>query len=380
MPKDNPNVGSRYFSAALKTLHSLRIVISKKVSSAAIALSLLTVSVTGAYFGFYNTRAYAQTPNTTINYQARIHNYDGSLVADGDYHIEFKIYSTPTASGTPDQGACTKNSGTTDPTCLWVETRSTGNLIRVVNGYVSANLGSVTAFPSNMPWGNDLYVTMRVGGKNVSATWDTEMVNFTSGYRMKITAVPYAFQAANLASGNTNAASTNSNNISIQTGNALGTTSNSGGITIDTGTATGTTGTIVLGATNASGITLGRTGLTTSNAGALTVGQLLTASGGATIATGSTFTNASSTLFSAQAITDKPSGGAIGTAAATVDVATTFNVTQTTASQTLTLPTPTDTTAGRLVFVNNVGSTSFVMYGSTIAAGASNSFRFFQHR
>ncbi len=44
-------------------------------------------------------------------------------------------------------------------------------------------------------------------------------------------------------------------------------------------------------------------------------------------------------------IANLATGGAIGTAATTVDVKTTFNINQTTANQTLALPTPTNTTA-----------------------------------
>jgi len=231
----------------------------------------------GAFSGFARPQtAIAQAPNTTLNFQARILNLNGSLVPDGDYHIEFKIYDTVSSGGTA-QGACSGN-------CLWMETRTGGDVIRVVNGYVSANLGSVTSFPSNMPWGNNLYVTMRVGGAGGSPSWDAqEMTN--SGNRMKMSVAPVAFVANNVASGSTNSASTNSSTISIQSGNALGTTSNSGNITIDSGTATGTTGTITLGATNASALTLGRSGLTTTNTGALTVTQALTASSTLTLTT-----------------------------------------------------------------------------------------------
>jgi hypothetical protein len=405
MPKDNPSVGRRVISRTIAKTLCLRSFIRSCVGSATIVATLLTISVTGAIFGFYNTRVYAQTPNTTINYQARILNFDGSLVADGDYHVEFKIYNTATASGSPDQGACTKNGGTADPSCLWIETRTTGNLIRVANGYVSANLGSVTAFPTNMPWGNNLYITMRVGGKAVSPTWDSEMVNFTTGVRMKVTAVPLAFISNNVASGNTSTASTDSNNISVQTGNATGTTSNSGGITIDAGTATATAGSINIGSANASALTIGRTGVTTTLQGSialtgagtaltvtndaafngnttignastdtLTVNANANFTGNLSIAGGNTFTNSGSSVYTAQAVSNLPTGGAIGTAAATVDGATTFNISQTTISQAITLPSPTTITAGRIVYVNNVGSASFTMYGTTIGTNGSNAF------
>mgnify|MGYP003453218909 FL=1 len=49
--------------------------------------------------------------------------------------------------------------------------------------------------------------------------------------------------------------------------------------------------------------------------------------------------------MAAMTLTNYTVSGSIGTAAATVDVKTTFNINQTTANITLTLPNPTDTSA-----------------------------------
>jgi hypothetical protein len=120
----------------------------------------------------------------------------------------------------------------------------------------------------------------------------------------------------------------------------------------------------------------GNTALSINGDGSISAGvagTTTTVNGNLTVA-GAQFTNNGATLNTATAISDLASGGAIGTAAATVDVYTVFNINQTTASQTLSLPTPTVTTAGRLVYVNNVGSASFTMYDSVIAAGRSNAF------
>lgn len=68
-------------------------------------------------------------------------------------------------------------------------------------------------------------------------------------------------------------------------------------------------------------------------------------------------------------ISNKASGGAIGTAAATVDVASLFNVNQTTAGQTLTVPNLTNTTNGKTIHINNVGSTAFTLLSKTIEPG-----------
>lgn len=63
-------------------------------------------------------------------------------------------------------------------------------------------------------------------------------------------------------------------------------------------------------------------------------------------------------------------GGAIGTAATTVDAAAFINCAQTTAAQTLTIPAPTVATANRLLFIANTGSVSFTMLGIVVAAAA----------
>ena len=74
----------------------------------------------------------------------------------------------------------------------------------------------------------------------------------------------------------------------------------------------------------------------------------ITANGNVGIGTNApvaTFHNSGSTVFGALVIGNLAGGGAIGTPAATVNIKTTFNINQTTANQTLTLPAPTDATA-----------------------------------
>lgn len=355
MPQDNPSVGRRVSRSIAKTLCPRSI--NRLCAGSAVALFfLLTVILSGVFSGLSRPHAaYAQTPNTTLNFQARILNSSGSLVPDGDYHFEFKIYDTVSSGGTA-QGACSGN-------CLWMETRTGGNVVRVVNGYVSVSLGSVTAFPSNIPWGNNLYATMRVGGNSGSPSWDTEMTN--SGNRMKLSVVPVAFVANNVASGATSSASTNSNSVTIQSGNASGATSNSGNITIDTGTATGTTGTVTLGASNASALTLGRSGLTTTNAGALTVTETTTLNGN---------------LQVGNAITDNItiSSAIQGANALIFDGATdntneiTLAVTDPGADFTITLPAETGIicTTGSVCSGYAASSTAFIQNGNSFTANA----------
>jgi len=71
------------------------------------------------------------------------------------------------------------------------------------------------------------------------------------------------------------------------------------------------------------------------------------------------------------AVANLPTGGPLGTAAATVDIYSSFDVNQTTAAQSISIPSPTNTTTGREVSVSNVGSQSFTMLGATVAVGTS---------
>lgn len=73
------------------------------------------------------------------------------------------------------------------------------------------------------------------------------------------------------------------------------------------------------------------------------------------------------------AISDLPAGGNIGTAATTVDTKTIFNVNQVSSGQTITLPNPTNSTAGRMVYVTNVGTTPFTIMGTQLSPNSARS-------
>jgi hypothetical protein len=133
-------------------------------------------------------------PNNTINFQARLLTSTGALVPDGNYHIEFKFYDS-LAAGASAQGVCSTNSSSDD--CWWRETRTTGNLVAVKNGYISVPLGSVTPFGANIPWDQELWLTMNIGGAGGSASWNGEM-----SPRMKVTSLPFAQASAKLKGAN----------------------------------------------------------------------------------------------------------------------------------------------------------------------------------
>ncbi len=144
------------------------------------------------------------TTSSNINFQARLLTSSGNTVPDGYYNIRFKLYDGGTQGGPGGTGQA--NAGSQ----LWTEqyydsngvTAGNDNRLRVVNGYVTVNLGSQSAFGS-IDWDQELWLTMDIGGTTQTATptYDGEMLGSVpaANSRLKLTAVPYAFKAGQLA-------------------------------------------------------------------------------------------------------------------------------------------------------------------------------------
>ncbi|HUD05879.1 MAG TPA: hypothetical protein VMR18_03140, partial [Candidatus Saccharimonadales bacterium] len=128
--------------------------------------------------------------NGDINFQARLLTIGGAVVPDGTYNVDFKLYSTQSTGGGQAVGTCTDTGGFD---CEWEENHTSTNRISVSDGYLSANLGSITAFPSTINWNQQQWLTMNIGGIGASPTWDGEMTP-----RIQLTALPYAFTAGQL--------------------------------------------------------------------------------------------------------------------------------------------------------------------------------------
>jgi predicted RNase H-like HicB family nuclease len=173
----------------------------------------------------------------------------------------------------------------------------------------------------------------------------------------------------------TNSASTPSGDISILTGNANGTTSASGNIAINNGTATSTAGTISIGTANTSAVNLGRTGITTTNNGALTVTQALSANGGLTVAANQniamtsgtgTFTqgfSATTGTASTLNITDSASSGATTVIGQSINITGTNNAGGTNA-------------ISGINFANVVAATNNSYYGINVGTGLTDILRY----
>lgn len=159
-----------------------------------IGLGVLLVAVTLTAISYTRagapTRVYAAAPSN-LNFQARLLTASGAIVPDGNYNVEFKLYDSAGANPSG-QGVCSLDSSTDD--CWWVETRTGANVVAVKGGYLTVNLGSVTAFGSNVPWDKELWLSMNIGGTGVPV-WDGEMLSAASE-RLKLTAAPYAFHSA----------------------------------------------------------------------------------------------------------------------------------------------------------------------------------------
>ena len=97
--------------------------------------------------------------------------------------------------------------------------------------------------------------------------------------------------------------------------------------------------------------------------GATTFENYLTINGGQ-------FTNGGSTLNTTHTLSDFATDGPIGIAGSTVDRFTGIAIPQTTVGVTLTMPSPTTTTAGRVMYIMNTGSTDFAMHGAIVSAGS----------
>ena len=132
----------------------------RPVRTLAIVCGLLIIlaSLVFSTRGNATTRVYAASAST-LNFQARLQSSVGAIVPDGNYNIDFKIYRS-LAAGASAQGTCT---GSSDD-CLWEESYTGANQVRVQDGYFSVYLGSQTAFPTTINWSANLYITMNIGG------------------------------------------------------------------------------------------------------------------------------------------------------------------------------------------------------------------------
>lgn len=134
--------------------------------------------------------------NQQLNFQGRLLNSAGATVPDGVYNVEFKIYQDGDGQSVGD------TTGSPAGTLKWTEDHlnNSSQGVTVRNGYLSVQLGSITAFGTNIDWNQDtLWLSVNIGNTNGSCTPfsscspDGEMIPMK-----RLSANPYALNAGQL--------------------------------------------------------------------------------------------------------------------------------------------------------------------------------------
>ncbi len=132
------------------------------------ALSFLLLGVLAVCFFLASESANAVTGiNQQLNFQGRLYNAQGATVPDGYYNIQFKIYQ--------DGDGQTAGNTTGSPVGVlkWTEDHLNNNSqgIQIKNGFLSVDLGSITAFGSSIDWNQStLYLSVNIAGTGATCT------------------------------------------------------------------------------------------------------------------------------------------------------------------------------------------------------------------
>ncbi|MCE7936542.1 hypothetical protein DYH10_02030 [Candidatus Saccharibacteria bacterium CPR2] len=175
------------------------------LSTPAKLIGVLTVFLVSTLAGFI-IQFTDQTPkpayaaiNEQLNFQARLYNASGGIASDGNYNLQFHIYSG--GDGDPD---------TADETLEWTGSYLKGNTdgVDVANGYFNVQLGDSVSQVNTMAdvdWDNStLWLSINIGDTSSTGTTtcDTES-EFDSNCGgdgemdpfLRLTSVPYAFNS-----------------------------------------------------------------------------------------------------------------------------------------------------------------------------------------
>ncbi len=232
----------------------------------------LCVALTTTLFLAHASRVEA-VPNVTrtISFQGRLLTSAGSVVPDGHYNFQFKIYQggTGTAAGNP--------GGTLKWTESYVNNGGTSG-VDVKNGYWAIDLGSNNPFGTSVDWDQaTLWISMNIGGVASSCTTFGSGACTADGEMLpmkKISATPYALNAGSL--GGIAASGFLQNSTSPQTAD-FNVTGNGtvGGVLNASNIDTASAGALQIGTTNATSINL-------NEDVAVAPGKSLTIAGGST--------------------------------------------------------------------------------------------------
>lgn len=172
--------------------HHSTIFKQRRILQIAGILTLCVALITTLFFGIMS--AYA-APNVTqvIGFQGRLLDSSKKPVADGYYNIQFKIY----------EGGAGNTPGNTGGTLKWTETYINDGIssgVYVKDGYMSAQLGSLTPFGNSVDWNqSNLWLSMNIAGSSAGCTAFGEGLCVADGEMLpmkRITATPFSINSA----------------------------------------------------------------------------------------------------------------------------------------------------------------------------------------
>jgi len=158
-----------------KLFTSLGSTIFQKETVTLLSASVLLVFTLLLVFSFAKSGLAAINPQ--INYQGKLTDTGAVAVADGNYNITVRLYTSAVSATT---------------TNIWEEERIVANQVALTSGLFSMLLGEVTSL-SGVNFNQTLYLGIEIGGTTTPATWDGEMTP-----RKTLGAVPAAFEASQL--------------------------------------------------------------------------------------------------------------------------------------------------------------------------------------
>jgi len=162
-----------------------------------IAIVAVIAATVALLTGVETTPVHAVTgTNEQINFQGRLFNAQGAVVADGYYNIQFKIYQDG------DGQSVGNTTGSPAGSLKWTENHlnSAGKGVLVKNGYLSVELGSVTAFGSSIDWNQSvLWLSMNIGNTNTScASFSTCSPDGEMVPMKRLSSTPYSLNSSRL--------------------------------------------------------------------------------------------------------------------------------------------------------------------------------------
>lgn len=124
------------------------------------------------------------TVPTKMNFQGRLTNSSGNILADGSYNMTFRLY-TASSGGS----------------AVWTEVRDTTNRVAVANGLFSVRLGDVTSIPASLFASGSLYLEIELPSPATATCSTAACASYTEGPmtpRNQLATSAYSFNSETL--------------------------------------------------------------------------------------------------------------------------------------------------------------------------------------